>query len=112
MKDYITVDNYSGLGSMGISRNAIASIASQAVDSVAGASLSQNKRSNLFSMSRPVKVSISKDGRAEISVEVSLKEGVKVKDICLKIQQEIVSQITMMCETIPVEVKVKVAQVG
>jgi len=111
MKDYVTVDNYSGLGIMGISRKALATIASKATASVNGASLSK-RESRLFQVSRPVKVSLKKDGRADIKIEVNLKPGSQVGAICLKIQQEVASQITMMCETVPVDVRIKVAKVG
>jgi uncharacterized alkaline shock family protein YloU len=111
MKDYIALDNYTGLGTMGISRRVLASIASKATASVAGASLSK-RESRLFQISRPVKVALSHEGKAEIKIEVNLKKGAKVQDICLKIQQEVASQIAMMCEIVPIEIKIKVARVA
>jgi uncharacterized alkaline shock family protein YloU len=111
MKDYITFDNYTGLGTMGISRRVLASIASIATAGVQGASLSKHE-SRLFQISRPVKVSLLRNGRAEIKIDVNLKKGAKVGDVCRSIQQEVATEIAMMVETLPVDVKINVGRIA
>lgn len=101
MKDYVIVDNYSGLGKVGISRKALATIASKALVSFKEASLAKD-----------IDVSLPHEGPAVISMELNLKDCPRVGETCVKIQQEVASQIAMMCENLPVNVKVRVNKVS
>jgi len=112
MGNYIEINNYSGLGKMGISRSVLESIASKAVGTIKGASLSTKESIFLFQIVKPVRAVISKNGIANIKVSVNIAEGNLVKDVCTKIQEEITSAVKMMCETIPVSVSVSVESVG
>lgn len=110
-RDYAVVNNYSGLGKMGISVNAIATIASKALGNVQGAVLTK-KEKRFFSLDKPVKVSMNSEGKAKVEMDVSLAEGAPVGDLCLKIQKEVAGAIAMMCDTVPLTVKVRVSKVG
>lgn len=116
---YITVNNYSKLGKMGISKETLASICYQAVSSIPGVVI-QNPNEprqikspfDLFFLSEPIKVTTRGDGLVQIAITVDIQNALKVSEICLKIQQEVTQAISMMCETVPVSVQVKVKKVG
>ncbi len=109
---YLPINNYSRIGEMGISRACVSSIANRCVER-AGAAIVRKKQAinPLFSVERGARVSLSKEGVATISVDVSLPKSSPVADICTRIQKEIVSTLTEMLDTLPVEVKVKVVKV-
>jgi uncharacterized alkaline shock family protein YloU len=108
--DYVVVDNLNNAGTMGISRKALENIASLATNGVKGATVSKS-RARLFNLSRPVYAYIRKDGRVEIHLDVNIKSGAQVKDVCLKIQEDVASAITMMCETVPFRIQIKVVSI-
>lgn len=95
---------------MGISTNALASIATAAVNSFRGVSIKSKKA--LFSVDKGVKVTLGKDGRAIVSIDVILPSNTQVKSTCLAIQKEVASAISLMCDTVPYDVKIKVVQVA
>ena len=105
---YLPINNYSNLGEMGISRYAVRAIANRCVEK-AGASLA--KKQNVFSVEDGAKVSLSKSGVATISLDVSVLSGNPVADICTRIQKEISDVMTLMLDTMPIEVKVRVVKV-
>ena len=120
--DYIGITNYNRLGEMGISRNAIRSIALSAVSKVPGArvySPKQEKKkkkkdsalSELFTLPSGVKVALSKDGHATIKIEVVVKEGSNASEIAKGIQKEVADSIMMMCENLAYEVSIRIARV-
>lgn len=109
--DYISINNYSGLGKLGISRKAIASIAEKAVAEVSGATLdegSPNKLSRFFGLADPIKVALLSEGKARITIDVNVSRDSKVSDICLAIQKEVASELSMACDWIPYDIKVNV----
>ena len=108
---YLPINNYSKLGEMGISRYAVRAIANRCVEK-AGASLHMGKNKGAFKVEEGgAKVSLSKDGVATISLDVSVKAGNPVTDICTRIQQEISETMALMLDTLPIEVKVRVVKV-
>lgn len=120
--DYIGITNYNRLGEMGISRNAVRSIALSAVSKVPGARVyapKQEKKkkkketalSELFTLPSGVKVAISKDGKATIKIEVVVKEGSNASEIAKSIQKEVADSILMMCENLAYEVSIRIARV-
>lgn len=120
--DYIGITNYNRLGEMGISRNAVRSIALSAVSKVPGARVyapKQEKKkkkketalSELFTLPSGVKVAISKDGKATIKIEVVVKEGSNASEIAKSIQKEVADSIMMMCENLAYEVSIRIARV-
>jgi len=109
-RDYYYLNNYTNGGEMGISRHAFESIANVAANEVEGASVSKRK-TRLFSLEYPVKASFRHDGKVELQLDVTIQKGQAVKDICLQIQEGVASAISMMCETVPFSVEVKVISV-
>lgn len=120
--DYIGITNYNRLGEMGISRNAIRSIALSAVSKVPGARVFFSKQekkkkkkdsplSELFTLPSGVKVALSKDGKATIKIEVVVKEGSNASEIAKGIQKEVADSILMMCENLAYEVSIRIARV-
>lgn len=121
MKDCIVINNYSGLGAIGISRRAIEAVALICVSNVKGASVvGKGKKPSkkgraldvLFALPSGVKVALSKDGKAEIKIDVSIQKGVNVAEICRNIQKEVAQGVSMMCDTVPFSVKVKVVEIA
>ncbi len=113
MKDYMTINNYSGLGTIGISRTAIAAIASGALKEVGGASIfGRHPRRAGYSIPDGVKVIIGKNGRAAIHMDITLSRGVEnVPKACEKIQETVATAVTLMCDMVPFDVQVKVMRI-
>ena len=120
--DYIGITNYNRLGEMGISRNAIRSIAIYAVNNVKGAKvyfptlkrLERKKKEteiNLFTLPSGVKVALSKDGRAFIKIDVIVNFGSNAAEIAKNIQKEVAEAVAMMCESLSYEVSIKIVRV-
>lgn len=109
-RDYYYLNNYKGGGEMGISRRAFESIATVAANEVVGATVSKRK-TRLFSLEHPVKSSFRKDGKVDLNIDVTIAKSANVKDVCLQIQEGVASAITMMCETVPFGIEVKVISV-
>jgi uncharacterized alkaline shock family protein YloU len=107
---YVTINNYSRLGTMGISRRVIEGIANRAVNGVSGASV--RKKKAIFQASQGAKVILSRTGKVTIGVEVSIAKGVNVEEVCLDIQRAIANDIELSCDTVPYDIKVKVVKVG
>ncbi len=115
----LAINNYSRLGKMGINTEALRSIAYKAVSEIPGAGIydseSSSKRkkrkNNAFTLNEGVRVSLNQDGKAIISLNVSIPAGNNVSDICLLIQQKVAEAVSLSCDTIPMEVKVRVAKI-
>lgn len=109
-RDYYYLHNYQNKGEIGISRHAFETIANIATNEVTDASVSQRKN-RLFNLEHPVKASFRKDGRVDLFLDVNIRSGANVKDVCLEIQEGVASAITMMCETVPFGIQIKVVSV-
>ncbi|MCR5491716.1 MAG: Asp23/Gls24 family envelope stress response protein [Bacilli bacterium] len=109
-RDYIMINNYSRLGTMGISRHALEAIASNAVNNVRGAQVSSRKA--LFSVDNGVKVSFDTAGKAIVKVDVIISPNAQVTKVCREIQEEVANEISMMCDTVPYDVKINVKRIG
>ena len=113
----LAIHNYSRLGKMGINTEALRSIASKAVSEIPGASVygekekGKKKRSSAFTLNEGVRVTLNSEGKAIISLNVSIPSGNNVSDICLLIQQKVAEAVSLSCDTIPMEVKVRVAKI-
>jgi len=110
MPDYVFIENYTGLGDIGISRNVLITIAAKATNRVKGATVSGTK-SRVFNLYHPIQCVIHHDGTADIKISVSLKKGVNVNQVCLNIQKEVAEAIEEMVETVKVRVIIKVASI-
>lgn len=109
-RDYYYLNNYSGAGLMGISRRAFESIATTAANEVEHAKVA-HRNSRLFQLSHPVKASFRKNGKVELNIDVSISKGAEVHAVSLAIQEAVASAISMMCETVPIAVEIKVVTV-
>lgn len=110
-RDFYFLNNYSPYGSVGISHRAFITIAEIATNHVVGAAVISKKKNILFQMTNPVKVYFRKDGKVDIQLDVSIKKGASVKDVCLNIQNSVADSIMMMCETVPFNVHIKVSSI-
>ena len=124
MRDFISINNHSGLGAIGFSRAAIASIAAIAVKEVQGASpyspkatKKQNAKKgkenvNRFSEEGAVKVVFAKEGKAVIKMDVSITRGKPVTEVCSKIQENVAMAVSLMCDVVPFDVRVRVCSIA
>lgn len=111
-KDYLTINNYSGLGAIGISRTAIAAIASAALKEVGGASVFGRHPRSGYSIPGGVKVIFGKNGRAAIHMDINLSRKVEnVPTACVKIQETVATAVTLMCDMVPFDVQVRVMRI-
>lgn len=111
-RDYYYLNNYSPYGSMGISHRAFITIVETATNHVAGASVNNRKKVAIFQMANPVKVYFRKDGKVDINLDVSVKKGESVNEVCSNIQDSIADSLLMMCETVPFNINIKVSSIS
>lgn len=110
---YYYVKNYSTKGEMAISHHVFETIATEAVKKIKGAKIYRGKpHSRGFNIYRPVNCEMKKNGKIELSVDVSLKKGVDVKTTCEKIKDEITGDLLLAVETVNVNVLINVANIG
>ena len=116
MSDYVIIDNYSRLGKMGISRRTLKTIIAKAVSNVAGASVAYPKAAKskraAFQLAEPISVTLHREGQVDVGIAVNLADGVKVVNLCEKIQTEVVNAFRASIETVPVSVNIKVLSIG
>lgn len=110
MADYIKINNESRSGNIAISRTIFEQLASEAVERVNGASIVGKKRRII--LSKPVQATFQKDGKVKISVSVSLKKEMDIKDICLKIQEEVTTLLMAYTESVPFDVQINIVEVA
>lgn len=125
MRDYVSINNYSGLGEIAMSRGAIAAIASIAVKEVKGATMFVRKGTHkkkkggradtslgvLFSLPSEAQVVFTKSGRVQIKMDVSLSHGQNVAEVCEKIQESVATSVSLMCDMVPFDVQVRVLSI-
>ncbi len=111
-RDYYYLNNYNSRGKMGISHEAFTTIVETATNNVVGASVNnKRKKTTLFQMKNPVKVTFRKDGKLDILIDVSIKKGIAVDLVCSNIQNSVADALMMMCETIPFNIRIKVSSI-
>jgi uncharacterized alkaline shock family protein YloU len=106
---YYMLDNFNQNGATGISLSSFESIATIAADSLENVEVKKSKKE--WSLNKPVAATVRKDGRVELSLEVTMKKGAKIDETCRKIQEEVANAVQMMCDTVPVRVLVKVSAI-
>jgi uncharacterized alkaline shock family protein YloU len=109
-RDYYYLNNYQSKGAIGISRHAFETIATVAANQVEGASV-RSKRSRLFNLEHPVKAFFRHDGKVDLNLDVAIASGTNVKEVCVQIQERVASAISIMCETVPFAIEIKVVSV-
>lgn len=110
MADYFKIQNYKH-GEIAISRRVFEEIASEATERIKGASVSRS-RINSFRLTRPVQVSFKKNGQVEVSIQINLKSGENVADVCHRIQEEVSASLLAYCESVPFDIEIKVASIA
>ncbi|MDY5441116.1 MAG: Asp23/Gls24 family envelope stress response protein [Candidatus Enteromonas sp.] len=115
---YLEINNYSSNGKMGISLDAINTIATRAVNEVEGAAVYQNKKGGkgkeipfrkLFELTSGVSTTLTQ-GKAVVRINVSISKESPVSDICLAIQKRVSDDIHLACDAIPTEIRIKVVE--
>lgn len=109
MSQYVYIDNYTRLGSMGIANHVFYQIAETATNKVQGADIIKNTGLVLL-FPKPIQIRISK-GLVDVTVAVKISKEANVNQVCLQIQEEIATSITSMTEFIPFKVNVKVTNI-
>lgn len=109
---YYYIKNYSTQGEMAISHHVFETIATEAVKRIKGASIYKGKANSRVNIYRPVACEMKKNGKIELSVDVSIKKGADVKATCEKIKEEITNDLLLAVETINVNVLINVANIG
>lgn len=107
MADYYKIKNLSNRGDIALSRKVFEQIASDAASRVNGASVSKKEK---FKLS-PVIVTFHTNGKVEVSLSISLSKESNVSETCKKIQEEVASSLMAYCESIPYDIKIKVASI-
>ena len=113
MRDYVSINNYSGLGEIAMSRGAISAIASIAVKEVKGATMfvrkgtHKKKKGGRADTSLGVLFSLP----SEAQVDVSLTHGQNVAEVCEKIQESVATSVSLMCDMVPFDVQVRVLSI-
>ncbi|MFA5480970.1 MAG: Asp23/Gls24 family envelope stress response protein [Bacilli bacterium] len=110
MADYVFIENYSKYGVMGISRRVFETIAQTAANRVKGAAVSANK-ARLFTLHRPIQAILRNNGQVDIKIDVAIKAGANVSEVCLKIQEEVANSLMAMTEMIPFNINIKVVSI-
>lgn len=120
MANYLDVNCYGNLGKCKISCSSISMIAGFAVEKLDAVTFAAKrtskketeKRTKLpFNINNKVKCSISHEGNAQVEVNVDIKKGFKVDDVCLNIQKAIADDLETMIEQIPYSIKVKIEHI-
>lgn len=109
MAEYVFIQNYTRNGIMGISHNVFDQIAEIATNQVQGASVSSRKKGS-FSLHKPITCSI-RNGLVDVKIFVRIAARINVKDVCVNIQENVASALSMMTELIPFKIVVEVAAV-
>ena len=110
MRDYITINNSSGLGTIGYSRAAIAAVAHGALKEVDGVSAFGKKKGPVM-MTRGVAVVFTKEGKAVFKMDVNLARGTNVPEAAEKVQQSVATAVAQMCDLVAFDVQVKVMRI-
>lgn len=110
MAQYVFIQNYTRNGTMGISHNVFDQIAEIATNAVEGATVSSQKKLGTFSLHKPITCSI-RNGLVDVKIYVIIAARVNVKEVCLKIQENVANSLSMMTELIPFKILVEVAAV-
>lgn len=116
-REYYTLNTYHSAGTIGISRHVFEEIATLAANDVQDASVATRKDKNgkakkglmeFFALAQPVRANFLKGGKVEINIDVNIKGKERVHEVCLNIQEKVSNAIAMMCETVPVDISIKV----
>ena len=109
MADYVYIKDYSKNGQMGISKAVFEQIVATVTNKVGGVSTAKSRKSNSpFFFHKPVKCSIY-ENKLNVDIQVIIRQGHNVEEICHSIQQEVAEKLTQMVEVVPFQIKIRVA---
>ena len=109
MAEFVLIQDYSKVGKLGISRKVFEEICSVVTNRISGVSTKEKKKNNsdLFVFDKPVHVDVI-NNKVIVQIQVIIRHGVNVDEICTLIQQEVADALTTMVETVPFSIKIKV----
>ena len=111
MAEFVFIQDYSKAGKLGISRKVFEKICSVVTNKISGVSTTDEKKKKnnnpLFTFDKPVHCDII-NNKVVIQIQVIVRQGVNVDEICTLIQQEVADALTSMVETVPFSIKIKV----
>ncbi|MBR5990570.1 MAG: hypothetical protein IK034_01880 [Bacilli bacterium] len=116
MSDFYYLNNYQQAGKMGISRKAFENIVTIASNNLHHVKINNygealTRLGNIISAVRPVKAFFKKDGRVDFMLDVVVGDNVTaIADLCTSIQEEVSNSVSMMCETVPDSVEIRVSK--
>lgn len=110
MAQFVLIENYSKLGTLGISNHVFYQIAETATNKIKGVSVSENK-SFLFFISKPISISIRK-GLVKVFISVVISKNTNVNKVSLLIQEEIGSALSAYTETVPFRIDIKIDNIA
>ena len=116
MSDFYYLNNYQQAGKMGINRKAFENIVTIASNNLQNVKINNygealTRLGNIISAVRPVKAFFKKDGRVDFMLDVVVGDNVTaIADLCTSIQEEVSNSVSMMCETVPVSVEIRVSK--
>ena len=116
MSDFYYLNNYQQAGKMGINRKAFENIVTIASNNLQNVKINNygealTRLGNIISAVRPVKAFFKKDGRVDFMLDVVVGDNVTaIADLCTSIQEEVSNSVSMMCETVPVSVEIRVSR--
>lgn len=109
MAEFVFIQDYSKVGKLGISRKCFEKICSVVTNRISGVSTKEEKKNKnpLFTFDKPVHCDII-NNKVIVQIQVIVRQGVNVDEICTLIQQEVADALTTMVETVPFSIKIKV----
>lgn len=109
MAEFVYIQNYNSTGKLGINRKCFEKICSVVTNKISGVSTKEKKnQSPIFTFDKPVHCDVI-NNKLIIQIQVIIRQGVNVDEVCTLIQQEVADALTTMVETVPFSIKVKVA---
>lgn len=103
MAQYVYIQNYNKLGTMGINEHVFEQIVEIATNQVVGATVSK-KRYSLF---RPVNCQI-RNGIVSAKLSIKVDPGVNASEVAREVQTNVASALSMMTELIPFNINVEI----
>lgn len=109
MAEFVYIQDYSKAGKLGINRKCFEKICSVVTNKISGVSTKEEKKNQnpLFTFDKPVHCDII-NNKVIIQIQVIVRQGVNVDEVCTLIQQEVADTLTTMVETVPFSIKIKV----
>ena len=112
MASYVYIQNYSRLGSIGLSNYTFRQIAENATRNIEGVLLKDEAQEGAtWELSKPIDVIIRDNTRVDITVSINLIGKLNVHQTCVKIQESVAEKLLLMAELIPFKINVKVVSI-